>query len=74
MFVFRLEGQDAAGQSRPTVFRLNMRNPESMFLAKQFELRPEDVIYVSNAPMYEWEKIITPIVQVLIVGQRVGTY
>ncbi|CFU90309.1 capsular polysaccharide export protein [Bordetella pertussis] len=56
------------------VFRLNMRNPESMFLAKQFELLPEDVVYVSNAPMYEWEKIITPIVQVLIVGQRVGTY
>ncbi|ANY16287.1 capsule biosynthesis protein CapA [Bordetella pseudohinzii] len=74
VFVFRLEGQDKAGQPRPTVFRLNMRNPESMFLAKQFELRPEDVIYVSNAPMYEWEKIITPIVQVLIVGQRVGTY
>ncbi|KDD82562.1 hypothetical protein L524_2985 [Bordetella bronchiseptica MBORD762] len=56
------------------MFRLNMRNPESMFLAKQFELLPEDVVYVSNAPMYEWEKIITPIVQVLIVGQRVGTY
>ncbi|WP_033461576.1 polysaccharide biosynthesis/export family protein [Bordetella bronchiseptica] len=74
VFVFRLDGRNADGRRRPTVFRLNMRNPESMFLAKQFELLPEDVVYVSNAPMYEWEKIITPIVQVLIVGQRVGTY
>ena len=74
VFVFRLEGKTADGSPKPIVFRLNMRNPESMFLAKQFELLPEDVVYVSNAPMYEWEKIITPIVQVLIVGQRVGTY
>ncbi|SSW66404.1 hypothetical protein AVE30378_02134 [Achromobacter veterisilvae] len=74
VFVFRLDGKAADGSPKPVVFRLNMRNPESMFLAKQFELLPEDVVYVSNAPMYEWEKIITPIVQVLIVGQRVGTY
>lgn len=74
VFVFRLDGKTAEGAPKPIVFRLNMRNPESMFLAKQFELLPEDVVYVSNAPMYEWEKIITPIVQVLIVGQRVGTY
>ena len=73
VFVFRLEGRNANNTPHPTVFRLNMRNPESMFLAKQFELMPEDVVYVSNAPMYEWEKIITPIVQVLIVGQRVGS-
>ncbi|KOF51984.1 MULTISPECIES: polysaccharide biosynthesis/export family protein [unclassified Achromobacter] len=74
VFVFRLDGKSADGSPHPVVFRLNMRNPESMFLAKQFELLPEDVVYVSNAPMYEWEKIITPIVQVMIVGQRVEMY
>lgn len=74
VFVFRLDGKTAAGAPKPVVFRLNMRKPESMFLAKQFELLPEDVVYVSNSPMYEWEKIITPIVQVLIVGQSATRY
>ena len=45
VFVFRLDGKAADGSPKPIVFRLNMRNPESMFLAKQFELLPEDVVY-----------------------------
>lgn len=72
VFVFRLDGKTANGSPRPVVFRLNMRHPESLFLARQFELLPEDVVYVSNAPMYEWEKIISPIVQVLILGRTVS--
>jgi polysaccharide export outer membrane protein len=47
-----------------------MRNPESIFLAKQFLMQPEDAIYVTNAAVYEWQKIITPIVQALLLGQR----
>lgn len=53
VFVFRYEsagydGSPAAG-ARPIAYRLNMRNPESYFLAQRFEMRPRDVIYVANA-------------------------
>jgi len=74
VFVFRLTSDPATDSKQAQVFRLNMRQPESIFLAKEFAVKPEDVIYVSNAPMYEWQKIITPIVQVLILGQRVDGY
>lgn len=53
IYVFRYEpaeydGSPAEG-SRPVAYRLNMRRPESYFLAQRFEMRPRDVIYVANA-------------------------
>lgn len=74
VFVFRLAKDESGAAQQALVFRLNMRQPESIFLAKEFGVQPDDVIYVSNAPMYEWQKIITPIVQVLILGQRVDGF
>jgi polysaccharide export outer membrane protein len=69
VFIFRLVEDDPTNP-HAIVFRLNMRNPESIFLAKQFLMQPEDAIYVTNAAVYEWQKIITPIVQALLLGQR----
>lgn len=69
VFVFRLVESDPANP-HALVFRLNMRNPEAIFLAKQFLVQPEDAIYVTNAAVYEWQKIVTPIVQAVLIGQR----
>lgn len=73
VFVFRLLPTDATqgANAKPVaeVFRLNMKEPVAMFLAKQFLVLPEDTIYVTNAAVYEWQKIITPIVQVLMLGR-----
>lgn len=69
VFVFRLDEKDPKNP-HAQVFRLNMRNPESIFLARQFLVHPEDAIYVTNAAVYEWQKIITPIIQALLLGQR----
>lgn len=69
VFVFRLNEEDPQSP-RAQVFRLNMRNPESIFLAKEFLVQPEDAIYVTNAAVYEWQKIITPILQAILLGQR----
>ncbi|WP_231570452.1 polysaccharide biosynthesis/export family protein [Achromobacter sp. RTa] len=69
VFVFRLVDADP-NNVHAMVFRLNMRNPESIFLAKQFLVHPEDAIYVTNAAVYEWQKIITPILQAILIGQR----
>lgn len=73
VFVFRL-GEGADNQPQALVFRLDMRNPAAIFLARQFLLRPEDAIYVTNAPVYEWQKIISPIVQTLVLGRTVNGF
>lgn len=72
VFVFRLNETDAEQQPKAEVFSINMRDPEALFLAQRFALLPEDTIYVTNAAVYEWQKIISPIVQVLVLGRAVG--
>lgn len=75
VFIFRLvDSTDAVTGSVSTsaeVFRLNLKEPAAMFLARQFLVQPEDAIYVTNAAVYEWQKIISPIVQVLVLGRTV---
>lgn len=72
VFVFRLNSHPKAGEPSAEVFRLDMRKPESIFLARSFEVLPDDAIYVTNAPVYEWQKIISPIVQTLVLGRTVN--
>lgn len=78
VFVFRLtDSKDSAtGEIVPKaeVFRLNLKEPAAMFLARQFLVQPEDAVYVTNAAVYEWQKIISPIVQVLVLGRTVETF
>ena len=69
VFVFRLSRLPGAEAATPEVFRLNMRDPAAIFLAKEFLVQPEDAIYVTNAAVHEWEKIITPIVQAMAFGR-----
>lgn len=63
-----------ATQVRPIVFRLNMKDPAAIFLARQFLVRPEDAVYVTSAMVYEWQKIIAPIVQVMLLGRTISNY
>lgn len=78
VFVFRLvdEKDTVTGQATPKaqVFRLNLKEPAAMFLARQFLVQPEDAIYVTNAAVYEWQKIISPIVQVLVLGRTINGF
>jgi len=75
VFVFRLSDteKNEDGTPKAEVFRLDMKNPEAIFLARKFLVQPEDAVYVTNAAVYEWQKIISPIVQVLILGRTVST-
>ena len=69
VFIFRMEDDSRA---KPTVMRINMRDPAAIFYARQLMLRPDDTIFVTNAAVYEWQKIITPIVQTMVMGRTVG--
>lgn len=73
VFVFRLEHQlHNKNQPIAKVFRLDLSSPAAVFLARQFLVQPEDAVYVTNAAVYEWQKIISPILQVLILGNTVN--
>lgn len=74
VFVFRINPAPLPGEPETEVFQLNMRNPESIFLARAFQVMPEDAIYVTNAAVYEWQKIISPIVQTLVLGRTVTNF
>jgi polysaccharide export outer membrane protein len=45
--------------SSPVVYRLNMREAKSYFLAERFPLENKDILYVSNADLNELQKFFT---------------
>ena len=49
-------GPDAA---TPVVYRLDLRNAKSFFLAQRFPVEDKDIIYVANAELNELQKFFT---------------
>lgn len=45
----------------PVVYRLNLRNVNSYFMARAFAIRDKDILYVSNAPLTEVQKFLSVI-------------
>jgi len=59
VFVFRMADVQSNPGGRARVFRLDLQQPVSIFVAQQFGMQPRDVVYVTNAPLYEYNKIVT---------------
>jgi len=45
----------------PVVYRLNLRNVNSYFMARTFAMRDKDILYVANAPLTEVQKFLSVI-------------
>ena len=74
VFIFRMGDIQNNPSTRARVFRLDLAQPVSIFVAQQFGMQPRDVIYVTNAPLYEYNKILTAIYRTFsIVGIAKGT-
>lgn len=69
VFVYRGETRDVAkllgidvskfiGPIIPVVYNVNLRDPSGFFLAKNFEMRNKDVIYISNAVSVDTTKFL----------------
>ncbi|AOH84393.1 capsular biosynthesis protein [Sphingomonas panacis] len=70
IFIFRLEDPAAVLDPSepaprttpdgkvPVIYRLDLSNPASFFVAQGFPIRNHDVIYVSNAPLSDVQKFI----------------
>ncbi len=61
VFIFRMADTGTPQGTRSQVFRLDLNQPQSIFVAQQFGIQPKDVVYVTNAPLYEYNKILTAI-------------
>lgn len=46
------------GPGRPIVYRLDLSQPEGLFIARNFEMRDGDAIFVTNAPLTELRKFL----------------
>lgn len=52
IFVFRKGSPDK-------VFTVNLKDPSAMFLTQRFPIRGEDLIYVTEAPLSRWNRLIS---------------
>lgn len=69
IFIFRLEDARAlqwptspvrttADGRVPVIYRVNLRDPNSFFVAQSFMMDNKDLLYVSNAPITELQKVL----------------
>jgi polysaccharide export outer membrane protein len=71
VFIFRLEDARAVDASLvdgaqrtpdgkiPVIYRVNLADPATIFVAQGFPIRNKDVLYVSNAPLTDIQKFVS---------------
>lgn len=69
VFVFR------AGQGRAiTVHQLDATNPVAFLIGTRFHLQPQDVVYVTTAPVSRWNQLINSLLPSLSTARAVRTF
>lgn len=70
VFIFRLENPDALGVGvdsgqrltpdgrLPVIYKIDLSDPASFFVAQGFPIRNGDVVYISNAPLADLQKFV----------------
>ena len=76
VFLFRLEEPAKLGSKMPAnarltpdgrlpvIYRLDFKDPASIFVAQSFPMRNRDVLYVSNAPLADLQKFMNMVTSV----------
>jgi polysaccharide export outer membrane protein len=76
VFIFRFEDPHALGSGGmalattqdgkvPVIYRINMRDPKTLFVAQSFPIKDKDVVYVSNAPLADFSKFLQAVSQII---------
>jgi polysaccharide export outer membrane protein len=76
VFIFRFEDPAVLGETAPArttadgkipvIYRADLKEPASFFMAQDFGMRNKDVMYVANAPAAELQKFVNLISGVVI--------
>lgn len=66
VFIFRNETPEVAARvlgadlrETPVVYNLDLSKPEAFFLARGFEMRDKDIVYVANSPITDLRKVFS---------------
>jgi polysaccharide export outer membrane protein len=57
--IFVIRQQDPDSDKIATVYQLDVRNAVAFTMGSQFVLEPQDVIYVTTAPIARWNRVIS---------------
>ncbi|SHF48194.1 polysaccharide export outer membrane protein [Modicisalibacter ilicicola DSM 19980] len=57
--IFVLRGMPAGSEKIATVYQLDISNAVSLTMGNYFQLQPQDVVYVTAAPLARWNKVIS---------------
>lgn len=60
--VYVIRGVENLETERATVFQLDADSPTAFILAQQFQLQPQDVVYVGPAGVTRWNRLISQLV------------
>ncbi|MCX8650743.1 polysaccharide export protein [Gilliamella sp. B2776] len=61
VFVFRYQDNLLVNDKKetiPTVFQIDLTNPNSFFIMKNFQIQNNDIVYVASAPIIELQKFL----------------
>lgn len=84
VFIFRFESKSALDwptqpvtvtpdDKVPVVYRIDLKDPKSFFVAQSFQIQNKDVLYVSNAPAAELQKFLGILVSAVYTVQGAKT-
>ena len=84
VFVFRYENPQALSWPKqpvaataegkvPVIYRINLKDPNSFFVAQTFAMENKDMVYVSNAPIAEIQKFANVIYTIVLPALSLGT-
>ncbi|SKA32323.1 protein involved in polysaccharide export, contains SLBB domain of the beta-grasp fold [Enhydrobacter aerosaccus] len=59
LYVFRMGDLETNPSARARIFRLDFMQPSSVLVAQQFPVQPRDVVFVANAPLREYDKVLS---------------
>ena len=75
VFIFRLESRNAidfpadvpttADGKVPVIYRVDLKDPRTFFVAQNFPIKDKDVLYVANAPAAELQKFLNLLVSTI---------
>ncbi|RFC42420.1 MAG: protein involved in polysaccharide export [Verrucomicrobia bacterium] len=68
VFVFRADGKGGN-----LVFGIDVSSPNGVFLAQNFQLMPNDVVYISESPTAQWQRATENVIPVLGVAAAFAT-
>lgn len=83
VFIFRFEDPLALGATNektqmtpdgkvPVIYRVNLKDPRSFFVAQGFPMRNKDVMYIANAPAAELQKFLNILTSIVFTATGIG--